>query len=462
MVDNEIYDYKLSMGQNQLILSMKINNNNILFIIDNQNGEKYSSSVSLPQLKSVCDAFQSISSLNQSLIPLNNTIESGNIFLTPDKERNLIKLKLVIEDSPFIVNLVLNEEEEKYGTTTANTTEYNKPIVQSNYNNPVQLEYIEPIVQYHYPDGTTKSTVLPARIQSIGGEMANIDEDQFKYIQEQMNLHMNNKDTNKYSLNTVPNKKNFENIVDNKNLYNNIDLDKSKYSTATIPAKPIVLSEKKMFTNIINRNQATHNNQNYEDDNADLSSDIEALFRTETGLIIFRNGILKGIIHTYSEIDDVVSKIQLRLSKGVKFKLLYRASMHGDKANIFHEKCDSQKMSLVLVETNKGNRFGGFTSKSWGGYCKKKFDKYAFVFNINNNKIYDIKDNEPAIGCYPKFGPAFLGCQIRIYDDCFTKGGTTCHRSLNYKTDKDYELNNGEQTFIVKDIEIYGIEPVDV
>jgi len=200
----------------------------------------------LPQLKTVCDAFQSISSLNQSLILLNNTIESGNIFLTPDKERNLIKLKLVIEDSPFIVNLVLNEEEEKYGTTTANTTEYNKPIVQSNYNNPVQLEYIEPIVQYHYPDGTTKSTVLPARIQSIGGEMANIDEDQFKYIQEQMNLHMNNKDTNKYSLNTVPNKKNFENIVDNKNLYNNIDLDKSKYSTATIPAKPIVLSEKNM------------------------------------------------------------------------------------------------------------------------------------------------------------------------------------------------------------------------
>ena len=42
--------------------------------------------------------------------------------------------------------------------------------------------------------------------------------------------------------------------------------------------------------------------------------------------------------------------------------------------------------SYKIIETNKGNRFGGFTSKSWGGYCKKKFDKYAFVFNDTRQK----------------------------------------------------------------------------
>ena len=31
-------------------------------------------------------------------------------------------------------------------------------------------------------------------------------------------------------------------------------------------------------------------------------------------------------------------------------------------------------------------------------------------------KIYDIIPREDAIDCYPKYGPAFLGCQIRIYD----------------------------------------------
>jgi hypothetical protein len=56
----------------------------------------------------------------------------------------------------------------------------------------------------------------------------------------------------------------------------------------------------------------------------------------------------------------------------------------------------------------------------------------------------------------------FFGCQIRIYDDFFTKGGTTCLRGLNYNTDKDYELNNGEKTYIVKDIEVYEIETIDI
>ena len=38
--------------------------------------------------------------------------------------------------------------------------------------------------------------------------------------------------------------------------------------------------------------------------------DIEEVFRTEEGLIIFRNGILQGIIQKYGEIDNVVSRIQ--------------------------------------------------------------------------------------------------------------------------------------------------------
>ena len=72
----------------------------------------------------------------------------------------------------------------------------------------------------------------------------------------------------------------------------------------------------------------------------------------------------------------------------------------------------------------------------------KKNDDHAFVFSIDENKIFDIILDQPAIGCYPKFGPVFFGCQIRIYNEFFTKGGTTCYRGLNYKTTKDYQLNN--------------------
>jgi hypothetical protein len=194
----------------------------------------------------------------------------------------------------------------------------------------------------------------------------------------------------------------------------------------------------------------------------DIDSEAEKLYRTETGLIIFRNGLLHGIIHKYAEVDDIVSKIQLKLKAGVKFMLLYSASRDGDKAKTFHSKCDKQKMSLVLVETTKGVRFGGFTTKDWGGKCVKKIDNDAFVFNLDTRKCFDVIKNEFAIGGYPKFGPVFFGCQIRIYDDFFKNGGSTCHRTLNYNTKKDYELNNGEQNYIVKEIEVYGIETIDV
>ena len=166
-------------------------------------------------------------------------------------------------------------------------------------------------------------------------------------------------------------------------------------------------------------------------------------------------------INKYSEIKDVINKIQVLLLKGVIFKLVYRALDHGDKAISFHEKCDNLKMSLVLIETDKNIRFCGFTTKNWGGNNLKKIDNKSFVFSLENNTIYDIIPNEPAIGCYPKFGPVFFGCQIRIFDDFFTIGGTTCHRGLNYKTKGDYELNNGEQNYLIKDIEVYSIETID-
>ena len=116
----------------------------------------------------------------------------------------------------------------------------------------------------------------------------------------------------------------------------------------------------------------------------------------------------------------------------------------------------------MTLETQEGVRFGGFTSKTWNGKNIKKVDNDAFVFSIEIGKCYEVTKGNPAIGCYPKFGPVFFGCQIRIYNDFFTKEGTTCLKGLNYCTTKDYELNNGKRTYIVKDIEVYEIETIDI
>ena len=166
---------------------------------------------------------------------------------------------------------------------------------------------------------------------------------------------------------------------------------------------------------------------------------------------------VKGdIIHSTEELELITRKIN-KANKKITLNLLYKATVDSDKAAAFHDKCDHAQSSLLLVETDKGKRFGGFTTCSWAGDCEEKKDEDAFVFSLDKMMIYENIPNEDAIGCYPKFGPIFLGCQIRIYDNAFSKGGTTFEKGLNYYTEEDYELTGGERYFNVKEIEVYEV-----
>ena len=166
---------------------------------------------------------------------------------------------------------------------------------------------------------------------------------------------------------------------------------------------------------------------------------------------------VKGdIIHDPSELELLTKKIN-KLNQKLTLNLLYKATADSDKAAAFHAKCDEANSSIVLVETDKGKRFGGYTTCSWRGDCIDKRDEDAFVFSFDKMMTYDNIPGEDAIGCYPKFGPIFLGCQIRIYDNAFTKGGTTFERGLNFDTEEDYELTGGDRSFKVKEIEVYEV-----
>ena len=172
---------------------------------------------------------------------------------------------------------------------------------------------------------------------------------------------------------------------------------------------------------------------------------------------------VKGdILHSAQELELITRKINTKLNNKnnkLTLNLLYKATADSDKASAFHEKCDKANRTIVLIETDKGKRFGGYTSMSWKGEAEEKNDEEAFVFSLDKMKTYDNIPGELAIGCYPKFGPIFMGCQIRIYDDAFVKGGTTFEKGLNYNTEEDFELNGGERNFIVKEIEVYEVIP---
>ena len=60
-------------------------------------------------------------------------------------------------------------------------------------------------------------------------------------------------------------------------------------------------------------------------------------------------------------------------------KLLYRASEHGYSAESFHEYCDAKGPTLVIIKSEGGWIFGGYTTQSWSG--KSIYNDMIFINN---------------------------------------------------------------------------------
>ena len=214
------------------------------------------------------------------------------------------------------------------------------------------------------------------------------------------------------------------------------------------------LNEQNRDSSMPEKNKNNDNDENYKLGSDDLEQNKPS--GDEEEYEKFNNGIIKGIIKNPKEIETIVNKIE-ESYPGCTFNLLYKGTRDGDEATEFHSKCDEAEKTLVIVQDNYGNRFGGFTTQDWAGQYLQKKDDQAFIFSINKNKIYEVIPGQNAIGCYPNFGPVFFGCQIRIYDNYLIKGGTTFKKGLNYCTTEDFELTGGKQNFGVNDIEVYEI-----
>ena len=174
--------------------------------------------------------------------------------------------------------------------------------------------------------------------------------------------------------------------------------------------------------------------------------------------IRLKQKILSDIITNITELD-LINKRLLRQNKRVSYTLIYKATRDGDKAENFHEMCDQYNHTLILIKTEKGRRFGGYAYEKWEGDDISKKDNRAFLFSIDKNKIYNVIKNEDAIGCYKLNGPDFCGWQIVIQDKFLSnKQCYTGEKEMNFNTEEDYELNNGEKYFGIQELEVFQIK----
>ena len=183
---------------------------------------------------------------------------------------------------------------------------------------------------------------------------------------------------------------------------------------------------------------------------------------------------MKSFFHPFNQESSILkSPIELTFlsnkfrlinpNKSVKFYLIYRKSRESDNAFYFHSRCDKIKGTLVLIETEDNLRIGGYTSESWEGNNISKKDSTAFIYSLNNNKGYNIKNNLNSIYCHPNYGPCFCGntsATLIIYDNCDTRGGECC-KAIDSNYDGyiyDYEINGGKKAFKIKEYEVFEVK----
>ena len=162
-----------------------------------------------------------------------------------------------------------------------------------------------------------------------------------------------------------------------------------------------------------------------------LINNIDIKYKNEINelknIINKQNEVIKSIVIQLFSLDSLIignneeqnkilkTWINPNENKNMKSKLLYRLTRDGNSFKIFHEKCDNQGPTLILIKGKDGRVFGGYTPLSWDSTSRKKCDLDSFLFSLTDNKKYPKKNKDlQSIDCYSLLGPWFYNLGFYI------------------------------------------------
>jgi len=183
-----------------------------------------------------------------------------------------------------------------------------------------------------------------------------------------------------------------------------------------------------------------------------------------------KNGMNSIILPEKNQIENLIELCDFQTTK--RFNLIYRASQDGFEASSFHLKCDKQPNTLIIIKSEHGNVFGGYTEQDWTPSNNWKTDKNSFIFSLINkdNRPFKLKcpDASKAISCDSNHGPLFgYGPAFQINNNSNNRenfsflGITSCIYKHPYYLDNSLEAESflaGSKKFKVLEIEAYFLE----
>ena len=169
--------------------------------------------------------------------------------------------------------------------------------------------------------------------------------------------------------------------------------------------------------------------------------------------IIIQSKIIKDIKDLNFVIAHLKSTDLIYNKKVLYFNLLFRATEVGEAkfdqtlGAIFNNKL----FDFVLIKTKKNKIFG------------YKYNPYMFRFSLDLKKIYFFDNKYEVHEAFINGEEVSLQCHyfISIFKKVFSLGGI-CRRGMkNHYTNVEYEFefNNGEQRFMIEEMEVFKIRP---
>jgi len=150
-------------------------------------------------------------------------------------------------------------------------------------------------------------------------------------------------------------------------------------------------------------------------------------------------------------------------SRNKRWKLLFRATKDGFDSNIFHRKCDNKGPTVVIVHSNMGNVFGGYTTVPWTASGSYRNDNDAFIFLLRSVRgeraKYTCKNAGNAVYHHASYGPTFGGgFDFYLCTNCNTTNSSYANSGYSFNCATDQSLLAGSYNFTVKDYEVFLVK----
>lgn len=204
------------------------------------------------------------------------------------------------------------------------------------------------------------------------------------------------------------------------------------------------------------------------DENKKLWDEIHKLKNSkEKNDVIEKN----AIPYFYSKIIDSIDKIDFILDyirnndKSFNFKeikLLFRGSRDGDRTKTCHQLCDSKRNILIIIQSDIGYIFGGYSSIEFkiNNKLEYKEDNKCFLFSLNLKKIYPVfKDKKIICHVEEEYGLCFNN-SLAFYDRFMKKKNNEIFIQIKSWFDglKDNcEMNGNASKFKCKELEVFQL-----